>query len=69
MVFIRRRLVMWALMVVGLPLLARGLHWIAESIEMRHGASPAARRFRQAGWMAGSLPGRLAPRRRRWWTV
>jgi hypothetical protein len=60
---------MWALMVIGLPLLARGLYWIAESIELRRGPSPAARRFRQAGWVASGLQGRMAPGRRRWWTV
>ena len=69
MLRIRRRLAMWALMFVGLPLLARGLQWVAETIEGRRGPSPAARRLRQAGLVANGMQGRLAPRRRHWWTV
>jgi hypothetical protein len=60
---------MWAAVFVGLPLLARGLYWIAESIETRRGPSPAARRLRQAGQVAGGLQGRLTRRPRHWWTV
>jgi hypothetical protein len=60
---------MWALMFVGLPLLARGLQMAAEAIEGRRGPSPAARRLRQAGLLAHGMQGRLTPGRRHWWTV
>jgi hypothetical protein len=69
MLRIRRRLAIWALMFVGLPLLARGLYWAAETIESLRGPSPAARRLRQAGWMANGIQGRLTGRRRHWWTA
>jgi hypothetical protein len=49
---IRRRLITWILLVVGLPLLAQGLHWAADTIEARHGVSSAARWLRQAGRVA-----------------
>jgi hypothetical protein len=62
---------MWALMFVGLPLLARGLQWAAETIESRQGPSSAARGLRQAGLLANGVQDRLAPRRQRrgWWNV
>ena len=66
---IRRRLAMWALMFIGLPLLACGLRWMAESLETRQGPSTAARRLRQAGRLADGARGRVAPRPRHWWTV
>jgi hypothetical protein len=46
---IRRRLITWMLLAVGLPLLAQGLHWAADAIEARRGVSMSARRLRQAG--------------------
>jgi hypothetical protein len=69
MLRIRRRLAMWVLMFIGLPLLVRGLQWIADTIESRRGPSPAARRLRQAGSVANGLQGRLNPRPRHWWTT
>jgi hypothetical protein len=69
MLRIRRRLAMWALMFIGLPVLARGLLWAAETIESRQGPSASARRLRQASLVAHGMRGRLAPRRRHWWTV
>lgn len=69
MLRLRRRLAIWALMFIGLPLFARGLQWAAEALESSRGPSPAARRLRQAGWVANGVQGRLATRRRRWWTV
>jgi hypothetical protein len=52
---IRRRLIAWALLVIGLPLLAQGLYWVADTLEARHGITPAARRLRQAGRAADGL--------------
>jgi hypothetical protein len=46
---IRRRLVRWTLLVVGLPLFALTLHRVADELEARRGASEAARRLHQAG--------------------
>ncbi len=66
LLLLRRRLVMWALLFIGLPLLARGLEWAAEAIESRRGPLPSARRLRQAGWLANGLQTRLTPRRRHW---
>lgn len=62
---VRRRLAWWALMFVGLPLLARGLHLAAEALESRHGPSSGARRLHQAGRVADGVQGRLSPRSRR----
>ena len=64
MLRIRRRLALWALVVIGLPLLARALHLAAETVETRRGASPAVRRLHRAGVVADGLHGRLAPRAR-----
>jgi hypothetical protein len=52
---IRRRLIVWALLVMGLPLLAQGLYWAADTLEARRGVTPAARRLRQAGRAADGL--------------
>jgi hypothetical protein len=60
---IRRRLIVWVLFAVGVPLVAEGLHWAADTIEARHGAeSPAARRLRRAGRLADGLRRRRAIR-------
>jgi hypothetical protein len=63
MLRIRRRLAMWALIFIGLPLLARGLEWAAETIERQWGPLPSARRLRRAGWVANGLQASLSPRR------
>jgi hypothetical protein len=46
---IRRRLVRWALLVIGLPVLGLALHRIADELEARRGASEVSRRLHQAG--------------------
>jgi hypothetical protein len=46
---IRRRMVRWALLALGLPLLALMLHWLADELEARQGASGVTRRLHQAG--------------------
>jgi hypothetical protein len=63
---IRRRLAMWAAIVIGLPALARALHGVAEVIEVRRGTTPVARNLHRAGNMAALLHGNLRgkPRRR-----
>lgn len=62
---IRRRLAMWAAIVVGLPVLARVLHGAAEAIEFRQGATPVARNLHRAGNAAAALHGDLRGGRRR----
>jgi len=39
----------WAAIVVGLPLIARVLHQLADSLETRGAPAPVARGLRQAG--------------------
>jgi hypothetical protein len=65
MLSVRRRLVMWAVVAVGLPLVARGLHQAAVTIETRLGPTPATRRLHQAGRVAEGVQSRLIPRQRR----
>lgn len=49
MLWLRRRLIIWAAVGLGLPLAARGLHRLAEEVEGRRGPSPATQRLHQAG--------------------
>jgi hypothetical protein len=62
---IRRRIAMWAAVVIGLPVLARALHEVAEAIEFRRGTSPVARNLHRAGNAAAALHGDLRGGRRR----
>jgi hypothetical protein len=57
----RRRLIAWAVLVIGVPLLAEGLYRAADSLEARRGATPTARGLRFAGQMADGM---RRPRRR-----
>jgi hypothetical protein len=57
----RRRLIAWALLAIGVPLLAEGLHLAADHLEARRGGTPTARGLRFAGHLADSL---RRPRRR-----
>ena len=52
---IRRRLLAWVLLAVGLPLLAEGLHRAADTLEARRGTTPTARGLRMAGHVADSV--------------
>jgi hypothetical protein len=56
---IRRRIAMWAAIVVGLPALARALHGAAQALEFRRGTSPATRNLHRAGNVAYALHGNL----------
>ena len=49
MLKIRRRLLRWALLALGLPLAARLLHSAADLLESRQGATRAVRNLRRAG--------------------
>jgi hypothetical protein len=62
---IRRRVAMWAAIVIGLPVLARALHGAAEAIEFRRGTTPVARNLHRAGYAAAALHGNLRGGRRR----
>ena len=46
---IRRRLVRWVLLAIGLPVLGLALHRIADELEARRGASQVSHRLHQAG--------------------
>jgi hypothetical protein len=52
---IRRRLIAWALLAIGVPLLAEGLHRAADNLEARRGHTPAARGLRFAGHVADGM--------------
>jgi hypothetical protein len=52
---IRRRLIGWAVLVIGVPLLAEGLHRAADSLEARRGVTPASRGLRIAGHVADGI--------------
>jgi hypothetical protein len=45
----RRRMILWGAVALGLPLLAKSLHGLADAVEARRGPSPAAARLHQAG--------------------
>jgi len=62
---IRRRIAMWAAVVVGLPVLARTLHGAAQAIEFRYGTTLATRNLHRAGNAASALQGGLRGGRRR----
>ncbi len=49
MLKIRRRLLRWGLLALGLPLAARLLHSAADLLESRQGATPAVRNLHRAG--------------------
>lgn len=56
---IRRRLMRWVILVIGLPVLGLALHRAADELEARRGASEISRRLHQAG--------SIADRARRFW--
>jgi hypothetical protein len=58
----RRRLIAWAVLAIGVPLVAEGLHRAADSLEARRGVTPTARVLRFSGHMADGM---RRPRRRR----
>jgi hypothetical protein len=64
MIWLRRRLILWAAIVLGLPLAARMLHGMADLIEGRSGPGRAAERLRWAGVEAERLRGALQGRGR-----
>ncbi len=55
MLRIRRRLVAWVLLAIGLPLLAEGLRRAADTLEARRGTTPASRGLRLAGHAANNV--------------
>jgi hypothetical protein len=57
----RRRLIAWALLAIGVPLVAEGLHRAADRLEARRGVTPTARGLRLAGHFADGM---RRPRRR-----
>jgi hypothetical protein len=59
MIWLRRRLILWVAIVLGLPLLARLFHGMADLVEGRGGPGGAARGLRRAGREAERLQGAL----------
>ena len=54
-----RRFRRWLLLVVGAPLLARGLHRVADGVEVRYGQSTRARTVTKGlRTAANAVPGR-----------
>jgi hypothetical protein len=65
MLRIRRRVVKWALLALGLPLAARALHSAADLLESRQGTTPAVRNLRRAGGAVEGVQDRVRGRSRR----
>ena len=65
MLRIRRRLVKWALLALGLPLAARAFHSAADLLESRQGATPAVRNLHRAGSTLESVQDRIRGKPRR----
>ena len=59
---IRRRLIKWALLALGLPLAVRALHGAADLLESRQGATPAVRNLRRAGGAVAAVQDRVRGR-------
>jgi hypothetical protein len=51
----RRRLIAWVLLAIGIPLLAEGLHRVADALEARRGPSPTTSGLRWAGQVADGV--------------
>ena len=65
MLRIRRRLIKWALLALGLPLAARILHSAADLLESRQGETPAVRNLHRAGATVEAVQDRVRGKPRR----